>query len=249
MKQLIDSSQHARATNYAKHKMTEGVSDTRIIGELVALENLRKSTAIEITQQAKRLLEPVSPHTEVLNLYEWIQDWLVKGLSHHQITHRLKTKGIDETQARELLQKTIDFQISENEKTSKAKNISVHSPEIYRQIQVWRKQLMSPYVIKQKLQQHYDLNKDEAQGLLCTALLHKKAQQTIEIEVRHKHPPNNWLQCFSILSLLLLCTLGAYSFTSGVTSRMLIALCLLGIAGFIAYKLTRRSHNKVSYLK
>ncbi|EAY29796.1 hypothetical protein [Microscilla marina] len=249
MKQLTNSPLHARATNYAMHKITEGSRETRIVGELIALENIRKTTANEIVQHAKTLLAAPEEPPELLSLYEWIQDWLENGQSHHQIIEQLRAKGVEKTQAEEILQQAIYFQDSKNEQVNKVKNIAAHSSQIHRQVQIWRKQLMSPHTIQQKLQKKYNLNAQEAQSIFFSAALHNKAQQQVEIQVSDHCPQNNQTKCLLMLSFIILCALGCHWFLEGVTGQVLTTVFSLAVVALITYRFTRRHYRQSSYIE
>lgn len=251
MKNTIDNSKHIRVTNYARQKIKEGVSEKRIVGELVALENIRKKVATQIVQDAKSYVRTLSSEhgTQFDNLYEWIQDWLDKGISHLEIIDNLKTKGIDHTQAWDMLLESVSFKKSKNARLTKAQYLTGHTNDIHHHIQLWRKQLLSPESIQQKLQYHYQLTPQEAQDVFQTIDLHKKANQEVGIQVSEKKLKNKPKQCLVILLMALTCaTVSFISLPKGLSQTLGITFLSFG-AVFILYKLAYRSYQRINYIK
>lgn len=250
MKQVLDTAKHMRAINYVKQKIAEGISDKRIVGELVALEKIRKTTAIDIVQQVRITIGNISPkNAQLANLYEWIQDWLDKGISHYQIVDNLVTKGVEYQQAWDMLLDSISFQKEKNEKLNKAQSLADQSAEIYRQIQIWRKQLLSADAILKKLQYRYNLSTQEAQELVRTISLHKKANQKVEIQISDRCTKKNYKRCLLFLLTTLFLAFISYAFFSGIISQILTySILTIGIGMFI-YKLVSRTYHSIEYIQ
>ncbi|OJJ18214.1 hypothetical protein BKI52_25670 [marine bacterium AO1-C] len=250
MKQVSDTAKLARATNYAKQKITEGISQKRIVGELVALEKIRKVTATLIVQEAQQSLGSSTPENlHVNSLYEWIQECLNKDVSHLEVVDDLVAKGINQEQAWDMLLDAISFQKSQNAKLTKAQYFTEHATEINQQIKSWRKQLLSPESICQKLQYHYQLTPEEACNLLDTISIYNKANEPVEIQVSDQCHNRKPQQCVYILTITILCACAAYFFLQGSLSNTLTLVSVGFGIGFIVFKLLQRSYQRIKYLK
>ncbi len=252
MKQVSDKAKLTRATNYAKQKITEGVSQKRIIGELVALEKIRKAAATLIVQEAQQSLgQSNSENLPVNSLYEWIQECLDQNISHLEVVDRLVVKGINQEQAWDMLLDTISFQTSKNAKFTKSQYFSEHATEINQQIKSWRKQLLSPESIRQKLQYHYQLTPEEASHLLETISIYNKANEAVEIQVSDQcdHRKSKSQQCIYIMATTVLCACGSYFLLQGKVSHTLTFASVAFGVGFLTFKLLQRSYQRIKYLK
>jgi SOS response regulatory protein OraA/RecX len=249
MKQLIDSPLHTRATNYALHKITEGVSETRIIGELIALENIRRTTANEIVQKAKTLFATTETKSAFFGLYEWIQEWSESGKSTTEIIEQLTAKGIERAQAQEVLEQAMSFQNSKKAQINKVKTISANSSQIHRQVQNWRKQLISPQTIQQKLQKEYNLTPEEAQSMFFSASLHNKAQQQVQLKISDHCPEDKRWQCMLTFCLIILSAISSYLLLEGITGQILTAIFSTMAVVFVIRRFTRRNYQQTSYIR
>lgn len=248
MKQLIDSPLHTKAINYALHKITEGVSETRIVGELIALENIRKTTANEIVQKAKILFATTETKSTFFGLYEWIQEWLESGKSAAQIIEQLTAKGIEHEQAQEIFEQAISFQNSKKAQINKVRNISANSSQIHRQVQNWRKQLISSQTIQQKLQKEYNLTSQEAQSMFFSASLHNKAQQQVQLKISDHCPADKRLQCMLTFCLIVLSAIGTYFLLEGITGQVLTIVFSTMAVALVVRRFTRRNYQQTSYI-
>jgi len=250
MKQVSDTAKFARATNYAKQKIIEGISQKRIIGELVALEKIRKATATLIVQEAQQSLGSYSSESlHVDSLYEWIQECLDKNVSHLKVVDDLVGKGINQEQAWDMLLDAISFQKSKKARLTKSQYFTAHATEINDQIKCWRKQLLSPESIRQKLQYHYQLTPEEAHNLLDTISIYTKANQPVEIQVSEQCYNRKPQQCIYILAIIALCVCSASFFLQDRVGQVLTFMSVAFGVGFITFKLLRRSYQRIRYLK
>lgn len=250
MKQVSDTAKLARATNYAKQKIIEGVSQKRIIGELVALEKIRKVTATLIVQEAQQSLGHSSSESlHVDSLYEWIQECLDQDVDHLKVVDALVNKGISQEQAWDMLLDAISFQKSKKARLTKSQYFTEHATEINDQIKRWRKQLHSPQNIRQKLQSHYQLTPEEAHNLLETISIYNKANQSVEIQVSDQCYNKRPQQCIYVLTITVLCACGAYFLLQDSISRVFTFMSIAFGVGFIAIKLLKRSYHRIRYLK
>ena len=248
--QISETAKYAHAVNYAKQKISEGISAKRVVGELVALEKIRKSTATLIVEEARQYIgQAANDDIHISNLYEWIQECLDKDISHLKMVNDLVAKGISQDQAWDMLLDAISFNKSKNARLTKSQYLTEHATEIHRQIKSWRKQLLSPDSIRQKLECKYHLTPQEAKDLLDTISIHNKANESVEIQVSDQCYNKKPQHCVYILLATLLCACGSYFLLSGQVSQLLTFVSVAFGISFVTVKLLQKSYRRINYLK